>query len=60
MRKEKHFLSRSPSHGAKHYGLDTGVKVHFPGAVHNTTMAVNAIRAVAKNDLVRNVEVMIA
>ena len=33
---------------AKHYGLDTSVKVHFSSAIHNTTMAVNAIRAVAK------------
>ena len=33
---------------ADHYGLDTSVKVHFSSAVHNTTMAVNAIRAVAK------------
>ncbi len=40
--------SESPWHGAKQFGLDTSVKVHFSSAVHNTTMAVNAIRAVAK------------
>ena len=39
---------QSPKNGAKHYGLDTSVKVHFSSAIHNTTMAVNAIRAVAK------------
>lgn len=33
---------------AKHYGLDTSVKVHFSNAVHNTTMAINLARAVAK------------
>ncbi len=33
---------------ARQFGLDTSVKVHFSSAVHNTTMAVNAIRAVAK------------
>ena len=40
--------SESPWHGAKHFGLDTSVKVYFSSAVHNTTRAVNAIRAVAK------------
>ena len=34
--------------GAKQFGLDTSVKVHFSNAVHNTTMAVNLARAVAK------------
>ena len=38
----------SPWHGAKQFGLDTSVKVHFSNAVHNTTMAVNLARAVAK------------
>lgn len=33
---------------AKQFGLDTSIKVHFSSAIHNTTMAVNAIRAVAK------------
>ena len=33
---------------AKAFGLDTSVKVHFSNAVHNTTMAVNLARAVAK------------
>ena len=33
---------------ARQFGLDTSIKVHFSSAVHNTTMAVNAIRAVAK------------
>ena len=33
---------------AKQFGLDTSVKVHFSNAVHNTTMAVNLARAVAK------------
>ncbi len=40
--------SESPWHGAKQFGLDTSVKVHFSNAVHNTTMAVNLARAVAK------------
>ena len=40
--------SESPWHGAKHYGLDTGVKVHFSNEVHNTTMAFNLARVVAK------------
>ncbi len=40
--------SKSAWHGAKHYGLDTSVKVHFSNAVHNTTMAINLARAVAK------------
>ena len=40
--------SDSPWHGAKQFGLDTSIKVHFSSAIHNTTMAVNAIRAVAK------------
>jgi hypothetical protein len=48
MRTEKHFLTRPTKNGAKQFGLDTSVKVHFSSAVHNTTMAVNAIRAVAK------------
>ena len=33
---------------AKQFGLDTSIKVHFSNAVHNTTMAVNLARAVAK------------
>ena len=40
--------SESPWHGAKQFGLDTSIKVHFSSAVHNTTLAVNAIRAAAK------------
>ncbi len=40
--------SKSPWHGAKQFGLDTNVKVHFSNAVHNTTMAINLARAVAK------------
>ena len=40
--------SKSQWHSAKHYGLDTSVKVHFSNAVHNTTMAINLARAVAK------------
>ena len=40
--------SESPRHGAKQFGLDTSVKVHFSNAVHNTTRAGKAIRAVAK------------
>lgn len=39
---------QSPENGAKQYGLDTNVKVHFSSAVYNTTIAVNAIRTVAK------------
>ena len=39
---------KSPWHGAKQFGLDTSVKVHFSNAVHNTTMAINLARAVAK------------
>ena len=38
----------SPNHGAKQFGLDTSVKVHLSSAVHNTAMAVNMVRAVAK------------
>ena len=34
--------------GAKQFGLDTSVKVHFSNAVHNTTMAINLASAVAK------------
>ncbi len=33
---------------ANQFGLDTSIKVYFSSAAHNTTMAVNAIRAVAK------------
>ncbi len=33
---------------ARQFGLDTSVKVHFSNAVHNTTMAVNLARAVAR------------
>ncbi len=33
---------------ARQFGLDTSIKVHFSNAVHNTTMAVNLARAVAK------------
>ena len=40
--------ANSPNHGASQFGLDTSVKVHFSNAVHNTTMAVNLARAVAK------------
>ena len=40
--------SESPWHGAKQLGLDTSIKVHFSNAVHNTTMAINLARAVAK------------
>ena len=31
---------------AKQFGLDTSVKVHMTSAIHNTTMAVNMIKAV--------------
>ncbi len=48
MRTEKHFITQSPNDGANHYGLDTSIKVHFSNAVHNTTMAINLARAVAK------------
>ena len=40
--------SESPRHGAKQFGLDMSIKVHFSNAVHNTTMAINLARAVAK------------
>ena len=40
--------TQSPWHGAKHYGLDTSVKVHFSNAVHNTTMAINLAKAVSR------------
>ena len=40
--------AQSPNRGASQFGLDTSVKVHFSNAVHNTTMAVNLARAVAK------------
>ncbi len=40
--------SESMRYGAKQFGLDTSIKVHFSSAGHNTTRAVNAIRAVAK------------
>ena len=40
--------TKSPNNGASHYGLDTSVKVHFSNAVHNTTMAINLARAVAR------------
>ena len=40
--------SESLRYGAKQFGFDTSIKVHFSSAVHNTTRAVNAIRAVAK------------
>ena len=33
---------------AQHYGLDTSIKVYFSSAAHNTTMAINAIKAVVK------------
>ena len=46
--KSPRLFCQSPWHGAKQFGLDTSIKVHFSIAVHNTTMAVNAIRAVAK------------
>ena len=42
---------------AKQFGLDTSIKVYFSSAVHNTTRAVNAIKAVTKkkeNDPGRN------
>ena len=54
--------SESLRYGAKQFGLNTSIKVHFSSAVHNTTRAVNAIRAVAKklkDGLGRNVEVII-
>ena len=40
--------TKSPNNGASQFGLDTSVKVHFSNAVHNTTMAVNLARAVAR------------
>ena len=48
IRMEKRYCYQSPEHGANHYGLDTSVKVHFSNAVHNTTMAINLARAVAR------------
>ncbi len=39
---------KSPWNSVKHNGLDTSVKVHFSNAVHNTMMAINLARAVAK------------
>lgn len=48
MRTKRNRNTQSPKDGAKHYGLDTSVKVHFSNAVHNTTRAINLARAVAK------------
>ena len=48
MKTENHFLNQFTKKGAKQFCLDSSVKFHFSSAVHNTTMAVNAIRAVAK------------
>ena len=48
MRAKHNRNTQFPWNGAKQFGLDTSIKVHFSSAVHNTTMAVNAIRAVAK------------
>ena len=48
METQRQIKASSPNNGASQFGLDTSVKVHFSSAVHNTTMAVNAIRAVAK------------
>ena len=39
---------QSPKNGANQFGLDTSIKVYFSSAVHNTTMAINLARAVAK------------
>ncbi len=48
MSTKTHILSQSPWNGAKQFGRDTSVQVHFSNAVHNTTMAVNLARAVTK------------
>ena len=48
MRAKHNRNTQFPWNGAKQFGLDTSVKVHFSNAVHNTTMAVNLARAVAK------------
>ena len=48
MRAKHNRNTHFPWNGAKQFGLDTSVKVHFSNAVHNTTMAVNLARAVAK------------
>ncbi len=45
---KNNILSQSPKDGAKQLELDTSIKVHFSNAVHNTTMAINLARAVAK------------
>ncbi len=48
MRAKHNRNTQFPWNGAKQFGLDTSMKVQFSSAVHNTTMAVNAIRAAAK------------
>ncbi len=48
MRAKHNRNTQFPWNGAKQFGLDTSVKVYFSSAVRNTTMAVNAIRSVAK------------
>ena len=48
MRAKHNRNTQFPWNGAKQFGLDTSVKVHFSNAVHNTTMAVNLARAVAR------------
>ena len=48
MRAKHNRNTQFPWNGAKQFSLDTSVKVHFSNAVHNTTMAVNLARAVAK------------
>ena len=47
MRTKKHFLTHSPCHGAKQFGLDSSVKVSMMSVVHATTTAVNLTRSVA-------------
>ena len=48
MRAKHNRNTQFPWNGAKQFGLDTSVKVHLSSAVHNTAMAVNMVRAVAK------------
>jgi hypothetical protein len=48
MRTKRNRNTQSPKDGAKQFGLDTSVKVHFSNAIHNTTMAINLARAFAR------------
>ncbi len=38
----------APKNSANQFGLDTSIKVYFSSEAHNTTMAINTIKAVAK------------